>query len=78
MLGTAFAFVWSVARRASGAARVLAAILFLWAIVELWRYIQRTNVELARYLEAVRLGDLSQSFSQRSGGRGFAEVGEGA
>ena len=76
MLATAFAFAASVATPGLGAARLLAGILFAWAIVELWRYIQRTNVELARYLEAVRLGDLSQSFSQRSGGSGFTEVGE--
>jgi nitrogen fixation/metabolism regulation signal transduction histidine kinase len=76
MLATAFAFVWSLSTPGLGAARLLAGLLFLWALVELWRYIQRTNVELARYLEAVRLGDLSQSFSQRSGGSGFTEVGE--
>ena len=76
MLLTAFAFVWSMTTPGLGAARVLAAVLFLWAMLELWRYIQRTNFELARYLEAVRLGDLSQSFSQRSGGSGFTEVGE--
>jgi nitrogen fixation/metabolism regulation signal transduction histidine kinase len=76
MLATAFAFAASVATPGLGAARLLAGLLFVWALVELWRYIQRTNVELARYLEAVRLGDLSQSFSQRSGGSGFTEVGE--
>jgi nitrogen fixation/metabolism regulation signal transduction histidine kinase len=76
MLGTAFVFVWAITTPGLGAARLLAAMLFVWAMVELWRYIQRTNVELARYLEAVRLGDLSQSFSQRSGGSGFTEVGE--
>jgi nitrogen fixation/metabolism regulation signal transduction histidine kinase len=76
MLATAFAFVWAITTPGLGAARLLAGMLFVWAMVELWRYIQRTNVELARYLEAVRLGDLSQSFSQRSGGSGFAEVGE--
>jgi nitrogen fixation/metabolism regulation signal transduction histidine kinase len=76
MLVAAFALAAAVATPGLGAARLLAFILFLWAIGELWRYIQRTNVELARYLEAVRLGDLSQSFSQRSGGSGFTEIGE--
>ena len=76
MLLTAFAFAASVATPGLGAARLLAFILFVWAVAELWRYIQRTNFELARYLEAVRLGDLSQSFSQRSGGSGFSEIGE--
>jgi nitrogen fixation/metabolism regulation signal transduction histidine kinase len=76
MLATAFAFVLSLSTPGLGAARLLAGMLFLWAIAEVWRYIQRTNVQLARYLEAVRLGDLSQSFSQRGGGSGFSEVGE--
>jgi nitrogen fixation/metabolism regulation signal transduction histidine kinase len=76
MLASAFAFAAALATPGLGAARLLAGLLFAWAVVELWRYIQRTNVELARYLEAVRLGDLSQSFSQRSGGSGFTEVGE--
>jgi nitrogen fixation/metabolism regulation signal transduction histidine kinase len=76
MLVTAFAFVWAATTPGLGAARLLAAALCVWALAELWRYIQRTNFELARYLEAVRLGDLSQSFSQRSGGSGFTEVGE--
>ena len=40
---------------------------------ELWRYIRRTNVELARFVEAVRLGDLSQSFSHGAEGSGFGE-----
>ena len=56
------------------AARIIAAGLCLWSVAELWRYIQRTNVEIARFLEAIRLGDLSQSFS-RGGGSGFSEIG---
>ncbi len=76
MLATAFALFESLRRPDLGAARLLAAALFVWAQVELWRYIQRTNRELARFLEAVRLGDLSQSFTSRQQGSGFAEVGE--
>src|SRR3982751_5106831 len=51
-------------------------VLCLWALFELWRYIRRTNVELARFLEAVRLGDLSPSFSHGARGSGFGEIGE--
>jgi nitrogen fixation/metabolism regulation signal transduction histidine kinase len=76
MLATVFAFVVALGSEGLGAARLLAGALCAWSIWALWRYIQRTNRELARYLEAVRLGDLSQSFSQRSGGSGFTEVGE--
>jgi len=76
MLAAAFAFFESLQRSGLGAARLLAGALFVWALAELWRFIQRTNRELARFLEAVRLGDLSQSFSHRKEGSGFAEVGE--
>jgi two-component system, NtrC family, nitrogen regulation sensor histidine kinase NtrY len=76
LLASAFGFVATIATPGFGAARLLAGGLCAWTLWALWRYIQRTNLELARYLEAVRLGDLSQSFSQRSGGSGFTEVGE--
>jgi two-component system, NtrC family, nitrogen regulation sensor histidine kinase NtrY len=76
LLATAFAFAASLAAEGLGAARLLAGAICLWAVIELWRYIQRTNVELARFIEAVRLGDLSQSFAHRSAGSGFTEVGE--
>ena len=75
LLATSFAFVAALATEGLGAARLLAGALCAWALWALWRYIQRTNHELARYLEAVKLGDLSQSCSKR-GGSGFSEVGE--
>jgi two-component system nitrogen regulation sensor histidine kinase NtrY len=81
----AFAFAASFAlerpRLAAGALALRAAArraapVAAWALYELWRYIQRTNRELARFLEAVRLGDLSQSFAHRAEGSGFTEIGE--
>jgi nitrogen fixation/metabolism regulation signal transduction histidine kinase len=68
-------FVFALGVAGLGVARLLAAGLCLWALFELWRYIQRTNMELARFLEAVRLGDLSQSFAHRADGSGFTDVG---
>jgi two-component system nitrogen regulation sensor histidine kinase NtrY len=76
VLVTTLGFAAAVAGQGLGAARLLAGALCILAIAELWRYIQRTNLELARYLEAVRLGDLSQSFLHRGEGSGFTEVGE--
>lgn len=66
------------ALRAEGlaAVRVLSFLLCAGAVAEMWRYIQRTNVELARFVEAVRFGDLSQGFSHRHEGSGFREFGE--
>ena len=58
-----------------GAARIVAAACCVWALIELWRYIQRTNRQLARFVDALRFGDLSQSFAEGKGGSGFREVG---
>src|SRR3569623_1624352 len=74
-LGAALLFVLALETSGLGAARILAGLLWLWALVELWRHIRRTNVELARFVEAVRLGDLSQSFSHGAEGSGFGEIG---
>jgi nitrogen fixation/metabolism regulation signal transduction histidine kinase len=71
----AAALAASIATPNLGAARVVAAACCVWALVELWRYIQRTNLQLARFVDAVRFGDLSQGFAERKGGSGFREVG---
>ena len=76
LLVAAFLFVWSLSLEGLGAARLLAALLCLGAIAGLWRFIQRTNVELARFVDAVRFGDLSQNFTHRHEGSGFSEFGE--
>jgi nitrogen fixation/metabolism regulation signal transduction histidine kinase len=55
---------------------VLAFLILAGATAGLWRYIQRTNLELARFVEAVRFGDLQQSFTHRSEGSGFSEFGD--
>jgi nitrogen fixation/metabolism regulation signal transduction histidine kinase len=75
LLATIFLFVTTLDVEGLGIARLLAACLCLWALYELWRYIQRTNMELTRFLEAVRLGDLSQSFAHRADGSGFTDIG---
>ncbi|HEY1604028.1 MAG TPA: ATP-binding protein [Allosphingosinicella sp.] len=74
-LGAAFLFVLSLLTPGLGAARILAGLVCLGMLFELWRHISRTNVEIARFVEAVRLGDLSQSFSHGREGSGFGEMG---
>jgi nitrogen fixation/metabolism regulation signal transduction histidine kinase len=76
LLITAFGFVYSLSVEGLGAARLLAGIICVAAVAGLWRYIQRTNVELARFVDAVRFGDLSQNFTHRHEGSGFGEFGE--
>jgi len=73
---TAFAFIYSLGLPGLGAARLLAALICLGAVISLWRYVQQTNVELARFVDAVRFGDYSQSFAQRHEGSGFGEFGD--
>jgi nitrogen fixation/metabolism regulation signal transduction histidine kinase len=76
LVAASFALFETLRRPGFGAARIVAAGIAIWALAELWRYIQRTNRELARFLEALRLGDLSQSFTHRAAGSGFTEIGE--
>ena len=73
---TSFGFVYSLGVEGLGAARVLAGLICIGAMVGLWRYVQRTNLELARFVDAVRFGDLSQSFTHRREGSGFGEFGD--
>lgn len=76
LLLAAFALIQSFHIEGLGAARLVAALFCVFAAAALWRYIQRTNVELARFIDAVRFGDLSQGFARRWAGSGFAELGE--
>ena len=76
LLITSLGFVYSLGVPGLGAARVLAGLIWIGSIIGLWRYVQRTNLELARFVDAVRFGDLSQSFSHRGQGSGFGEFGE--
>jgi nitrogen fixation/metabolism regulation signal transduction histidine kinase len=48
----------------------------LLLLVELLRFVQRTNTELVRFLDAVRYGDFGQRFQMPRTGAGFEELGE--
>lgn len=76
VLITAYGFIQSLLVEGYGAVRLVAAMLCIAAAASLWRYVQRTNLELARFVSAVHYGDLSQSFSHRQEGSGFGEIGE--
>ena len=76
LLGAAFGLVQTLYVEGLGAARVVAALLVLGAAALLWRHVQRTNVELARFIDAVRFADFSQGFGHRFDGSGFAELGD--
>ena len=75
LLVAAFAFVQSLYVEGLGAARIVAGLLVIGAAALLWRHVQRTNMELARFIDAVRFADFSQGFGHRFDGSGFAELG---
>lgn len=76
LIGVAFLFAATLQRPDLGAARVVAGLLVLGAAAMLWRHIRRTNVELARFVDAVKFGDFSQGFGHRLAGSGFGELGK--
>jgi nitrogen fixation/metabolism regulation signal transduction histidine kinase len=75
VLVAAFAFAATLARPDLGATRIVAALLVAGAVALLWQHVRRTNVELARFIDAVRFGDFSQGFAHRASGSGFSELG---
>jgi nitrogen fixation/metabolism regulation signal transduction histidine kinase len=71
-----FCFVYTLNAEGLAAARLIAGALCAGAVAALWRYVQQANLELVRFVDAVRFGDLSQSFSKKNQGSGFTEFGE--
>lgn len=57
-----------------GAARLVAMLLVAGAVWGLWWHVSRTNIAVARFIEALRFDDTSARFGGSSGG-GFEELG---
>jgi two-component system, NtrC family, nitrogen regulation sensor histidine kinase NtrY len=76
LLAMLAAFAGAVTNPDLGAARIIAAALVVGAAAMLWNYIQRTNREVARFIEAIRFGDMSASFARPEAGSGFEALGE--
>ncbi|MBA2919654.1 sensor histidine kinase [Sphingomonas sp. MAH-20] len=76
LLAALAAFAASLAAPNLGAARIIAAAMVAGAAIGLWNYIQRTNREVARFIEAIRFGDMSASFARPEAGSGFEALGE--
>ena len=74
LLAAAFGFVAALSRPDLGAARIVAGLLVIAAAALLWNHVRRTNMELSRFIDAVKFGDFSQGFSHRGQGSGFAEL----
>ena len=69
-------FVWLLVLPGYHSSMVLAASVLILLIVELWRYVNRTNREVARFLDAARHADFSQRFYFKNDGSGFRALGE--
>lgn len=68
-------FAWTLVTPGLAATRLLAAGGVVAAGLWLWAHVRRTNLELARFVEAMAVGDLQQGFAGGSGDSGFAELG---
>jgi len=67
--------IWLLLEPGYNSATLLASIGLALLAAELWRFVSRTNRELARFLDAVRFADYSQRFDFDKAGSGFAELG---
>lgn len=68
------ALVWTLLQPGLGMARVMAGVGVLGVTAGLVRHVERTNVTVARFVEALRHGDFATRFNAR-GGAGFGALG---
>lgn len=75
LLGAVALLALSLTTPGLGAARIVAGLLVASAAWLLWRHVERTNREVARFVEAIRFGDMTARFGGAGMGGGFDELG---
>lgn len=75
LLIACIALAWAVARPGLYATSLLAGLITGAALAELWLFLRRTNLAIARFVEALGHGDLTQGFSGLGSGSGFDALG---
>jgi nitrogen fixation/metabolism regulation signal transduction histidine kinase len=68
------AVVWAFRTPSMVMVRLVTVAIAMLAATTLWYHVERTNIELARFLEALRIGDFAAHFPER-GGAGFRALG---
>ena len=70
------AFIWLLLLPGYHSAMALVGSALVLLIVELWRYVSRTNRDVARFLDAARYADYSQRFDFEYDGSNFPALGQ--
>lgn len=68
------AVVWAFRTPSMMMVRLVTVGIAVLAAMTLWYHVERTNIELARFLEALRIGDFAAHFPEQ-GGAGFRALG---
>ncbi len=68
--------IWLLLQPGLHSATIIATAVLLILITQLWKFVSRTNREIARFLDAAKYADYSQRFDFKKDGAGFKTLGE--